>query len=45
MVKDAIQRTLDPVDLAMVEEQEPLFVFGRGVNAEPRSHTENLYET
>ncbi|XP_053777013.1 cysteine and glycine-rich protein 2 isoform X2 [Desmodus rotundus] len=41
--KGATQRTLGPRDLAMAKEQEPLFTLSKGVNPEPRSHTENLY--
>ncbi|XP_054574806.1 cysteine and glycine-rich protein 2 isoform X2 [Eptesicus fuscus] len=40
--KDAMQRTLGPKDLAMAKEQEPSFILSKGVNPEPKSHTENL---
>lgn len=45
IVKDAMQRTLGPMGLAVVKEQEPSFMFSRGVNTERRSHTEDLWTT
>lgn len=43
IVKDAMQRTLGPKDLATAKEQEPLFMLSKDINPEPRSHTENRY--